>query len=119
MGNRAWIQIDSNKHESVSFYGHWSGDDNLKAVQEVLEVSERIGDPSYLAAQIFWHFANLGGYDGKLSFGIYGGPAGTDYDDVPTVYVDADTGYYRYDDVEYNRYGEPTLDPEEPGEDDE
>lgn len=97
MGNRAYIQIESRRLESpIVLYGHWSGEDNLTAVRNVLERTTRLGDPSYLTAQIFYEFAVvLGSYDGELSFGIDTGHlSGTEWGDVPSVYVNADTGEY-------------------------
>jgi hypothetical protein len=84
-------------------YGHWSGEDNLTAVQSVMERTTRIGDTAYLVAQLFWEFARLGNYDGELSFGITAGHIGDEaWTDSPTVYVEADTGAYRCDGVTYN-----------------
>lgn len=111
MGARSWIQVDSQAFDMpVLFYGHWSGDDNFQAVRNVLEKTTRVGDGTYLAAQIFYEFATvLGNYDGELSFGIGSGemPTGDDY---PTVYVNADTGQVRYDGVHYE-LGELTAEP--------
>lgn len=105
MGNRAYIQIDSERLQTpIVFYGHWSGDDNLTAVKTVLERTTRIGDPSYLAAQIFYEFATvLGNYDGELSFGIDTGELSSEMGDVDTVFVNADTGQYK---VKGNTYTE-------------
>jgi hypothetical protein len=98
MGNRAFIQIESKYLETpIILYGHWSGDDNITAVRNVLERTNRVGNPSYLAAQIFYEFAiTLGSYTGELGFGIDSGHlAGGEDSDVPSVYVNADTGEYR------------------------
>jgi hypothetical protein len=105
VGNRAYIQIDSHTFQApVIFYGHWSGEDNLTAVKNVLARTARIGDPSYLTAQIFYEFAKLGEYDGSLSFGIESGClTGNEWSDVPSVLVNADTG-------EYAIYGEVFTD---------
>lgn len=99
MGNRAFIQVESKEFLApIIFYGHWSGDENLDAVRNVLARSTRIGDASYLAAQIFQEFANtLGAYDGELGFGIASGEISDAWTDAPTVYVDADTGAYTVD----------------------
>ncbi len=100
MGNRAYIQVDSHRfHTPIIFYGHWSGEDNLTAVKNVLEKTARIGDPSYLTAQIFYEFSRLGSYDGSLGFGIESGHlTGEDWwSDVPSVLVNADTGEYAID----------------------
>lgn len=107
MGNRAYIQIDSERlQDSILFYGHWSGDDNLIAVRSVLTRTDRIGDATYLAAQIFYEFTQLARYDGVLGFGIDVGTLATDFGDVPTVYVNADTGVYKYQGVAYEEFAE-------------
>lgn len=106
MGNRATIVINSTEFDTpISLYGHWSGETNLTAVQNVIQRTDRIGDAQYLTAQLFYEFAiNLGGYDGQLSFGIGAYDAINDlYDDVPTVYVNADTGEYECDGYHYDR----------------
>lgn len=97
MGDRSLIVVKANAFSTpITFYGHWSGDDNITAVRNVLARTGRIGDSSYLAAQIFYEFATLGRYDGELSFGIdtFGGEEDDFWMDNPTVYVDADTGEY-------------------------
>jgi len=107
MGNRAYIQVESKYLEMpIILYGHWSGDDNLIAVRNVLSRTGRIGDPNYLVAQIFYEFAVvLGNYDGELSFGIESGQlAGTEWADVPNVFVNADTGEYHCDGVTYGEF---------------
>jgi hypothetical protein len=107
MGNRAFIQIESERLEMpIILYGHWSGEDNLAAVQNVLGRTGRIGDPSYLVAQIFYEFACvLGQYDGELSFGIECGHL-TDsvWADTPTVYVNADNGEYVYNGESHSEF---------------
>lgn len=110
MGNRSVIQVNSDSLPyPISFYGHWSGDDNLKAVKTALSSTHaRIGDANYLAAQIFYHFAmELGGYDGNLGFGIDTDPYEPEWLDNPIVYVDADTGNYTYENATYDRKGNP------------
>jgi len=112
MGNRAFIQIDSTQFDlPVILYGHYSGEDNLTAVQNVLARTGRIGDPSYLTAQLFYEFALvLGQYDGELSFGISSGVlSDKDWQDVPAVYVNADTGEYKYKGVVYDDYARMGL----------
>lgn len=106
MGNRSYIQIDSKQLQTpIIFYGHWSGDDNLRAVKNVLARTTRIGDPTYLAAQIFYEFATLGNYDGELSFGIDTGHlAGGEIADEPSVVVDADSGAYSIRDNVYTEF---------------
>jgi len=102
MGERSWIQVTSERDdEVVSLYGHWSGEDNLFAVRNVMARTGRIGDPSYLTAQLFYEFAiEKGDYDGHLGFGIRGGLAPVE-DDYPTVYVNADSGKVTYEGVTY------------------
>ncbi len=107
MGNRAYIQIESQRFEvPIVIYGHWSGEDNVEAVRNVLSRTGRIGDPSYLVAQIFYEFAiTLGQYDGELSFGIEPGHLfGGEWADVPNVYVNADTGEYNHNGVSYGEF---------------
>jgi len=106
MGNRAFIEISSKQFEiPIIFYGHWSGEDNILAVRNVLARSGRIGDPSYLSAQIFYEFAKLGNYDGELSFGIWAGKVDPlDWTNTPTVFVNADTGEYTYNDVVHDEF---------------
>jgi hypothetical protein len=91
----------------IVFYGHWSGEQNIQAVRNVMKRTGRVGDASYLAAQLFYEFAQLGQYDGELSFGIDAFSeelvhVGTDN---PTVYVHLDEGTYAYAGVVYDRYG--------------
>lgn len=96
MGDRSMIVVKAEAFPTpITFYGHWSGDDNLTAVKNVLARSGRIGDVSYLTAQLFWEFAKLGNYDGEMSFGI-DNYAETDdlWMDNPSVIVNADTGEY-------------------------
>jgi hypothetical protein len=94
MGDRSSIIISSKRFDvPITLYGHWSGEDNLTAVQTVIERTDRVGDPMYLTAQIFHEFSQLGNYDGNLSFGIGAFTNTSDNsDDNPAVYVDADTG---------------------------
>lgn len=95
MGNRVTIEMSSAAFEKhLMFYGHWSGEDALPAIKDVLATTDRIGDAGYLAAQIFYRFTQLGGYDGNLGFGIYVGDNDDQWDDNPTHFVDLDTGYY-------------------------
>lgn len=95
MGDRSLIVIESEQFVvPISLYGHWSGTDNITAVDNVLARTGRVGDPSYLTAQLFWEFAKLGNYDGELSFGIdtFGVPDATTWVDNDTIFVNADTG---------------------------
>ena len=102
MGDRSFIVVEATDFKApITFYGHWSGEQNVEAVRNVLARTGRIGDVSYLTAQLFHEFATLGGYDGELSFGIdaYGADPDT-VGDNPTVYVNANTGEYRIGDGE-------------------
>lgn len=92
MGDRVWIQIESERQAApILLYGHYSGEQALEAVKNVIARTDRIGDPTYLAAQVFHEFTTLGGYNGNLGYGISTGFAPT-YDDNPTVYLNADNG---------------------------
>lgn len=93
MGDRASIIVKSKSFDSpIRFYGHWSGSNNRLAVHNVLAKTDRVGDPSYLAAQIYYEFAvKLGKTDGLLSFGI-SADADTYGDDNPPIIINADTG---------------------------
>lgn len=109
MGNRSVIEISTGTNPyPISLYGHWSGEDNLLAVKTLLSAPHaRIGDPTYLTAQLFYEFAvKLGGYDGNLGYGIDTGTYDGGWLDNPTVYVDADTGDYTYQGITYDRNGE-------------
>jgi hypothetical protein len=94
MGNRSMIVIESEQFVSpINLYGHWSGSTNVTAVENVLARSGRIGDPSYLTAQLFYEFSKLGEYDGELSFGIDAfGYTENEWLNAETIYVNADTG---------------------------
>ena len=99
MGDRAYIQINSEIFpEPVILYGHWSGEDNLEAVKNVLARTDRIGDPPYLTAQIFYEFSvGLARYDGSLGFGISTGSLSPDrWENTDSVVVNADSGIYEY-----------------------
>ena len=113
MGDRSYIQVDSHRFQTpIIFYGHWSGTDNLVAVRNVLARTARIGDPSYLTAQIFYGFAmELGEYDGSLGFGIESGNlTGSEWSDNPSVLVNADTGEYSYNGEVFSEYVSPVAD---------
>ena len=99
MGDRASIYITSEQFEKpIHLYGHYSGEDNIKAVEEVLTHTDRVGDPMYLTAQIFYKFAELGNYTGNLGFGIGVAKDLSDlFDDNPAVVVNADTGSIEYE----------------------
>jgi hypothetical protein len=96
MGNRVVIQVQSEQFLTpINLYGHWAGSHALTAVRTVLARTGRIGDPSYLTAQLFYEFARQGNYDGELSFGIdaFGSDLG-DTNDNDNIYVNADDGSY-------------------------
>lgn len=102
MGDRSAIVITGYDDEAITIYGHWSGETNIEAVKDVMKVTDRVGDFSYLVAQIFYKFAvTYGMYDGDSGFGIFAGEIDADIDS-PTVYVDATTGsiFYRDNDWE-------------------
>lgn len=100
MGDRSSIIVKSLQFPlAIQFYGHWSAEQNVTAVTNVLSTTQRVGDAGYLAAQLFHEFsAVLGGYQGVASqtgYGIYVIPKGLDMaigDDNPTVTVNADDG---------------------------
>jgi hypothetical protein len=99
MGDRSHIVVRetaTQKENLVIMYGHYAGNDNLKAVENVLATTDRIGDP-YLTAQLFYEFTRLGNYEGTLGFGLWVG----DLDDIDesdnnAVIVDIDTGLVTY-----------------------
>jgi hypothetical protein len=97
MGDRSRIIIISKEFASpIHLYGHWSGETNFEAVEQVLAMPEnRVGDPSYLTAQLFHAFGELSGYTGQLGFGISMGAYDDQddgFDDNPQIVIDADTG---------------------------
>jgi len=94
MGDRSRIVIVSKDFASpIHLYGHWAGEANTEAVRAVLAMPEaRIGDPSYLTAQLFHAFTQLGGYNGVLGFGIGAYDSDDSWDDNPQIVVNADTG---------------------------
>lgn len=99
MGDRSFIQVSSENFQTpITIYGHYAGTTNIDAVRDVLSTTDRIGDPSYLVAQLFHRFSVVeGGYTGGTGYGI----DSNGYDpesvaDNPTVYVDADSGEYTY-----------------------
>jgi hypothetical protein len=109
MGDRSLIVITNNTDTNLMvMYGHWSGSDNLQAVHNVIEKTGRIGD-NYVVAEIFHEFSVvLGGYGGigTGSFGMWADRSETfdeGWIDSPTVYVNADTGDYTCDGVDYSR----------------
>jgi len=100
MGNRAVIAIQQDETDGDNFvllYGHYSGGDNLNAVLNTLRRTDRIGDPAYLTAQIFYEFAKMGDYNGELGFGIYQGNRNAiDETDNPAVFVNPYNGVITY-----------------------
>jgi hypothetical protein len=107
MGDRSNIVIRetaSQKDNLVIFYGQWAGDENLTAVRNVIEKTDRIGDSAYLTAQLFYEFTRLGGYDGGLGYGLWvGDMESIDETDNPAVIVDADTGAITYKGETYKK----------------
>jgi hypothetical protein len=111
LGNRSLIIIRSSDFgtNEIRLYGHWSGADNIEAVRNVLARTDRVGDASYLVAQLFHEFSvTLGAYEGGLGYGISLASSWDDegWIDNDTVIVDADTGNYTYGDegtVKYER----------------
>jgi hypothetical protein len=99
MGDRSQIIIRETATQTdnlIILYGHWSGDDNLKAAKSVLATTNRIGD-CYLTAQLFYEFTRLANYAGDLGFGLWVGTLESiDEDDNPAVIVDIDTGLITY-----------------------
>jgi hypothetical protein len=109
MGDRSLIVITNNTDENLLvMYGHWSGGDNLQAVHNVIEKTGRIGD-NYIVAEVFHEFSVvLGGYSGigSGSFGMWADRLDTfdeGWIDSPTVYLNADTGDYTCDGVDYSK----------------
>jgi hypothetical protein len=118
MGNRSLIIIRSEKfptNTEIRLYGHWAGDENYHSVKRVVDRSDRIGDPDYLTAQLFHEYAVASGaYDGDLGYGISVAEQGSDegWIDNPSVYVNADFGYYEYEGETYkpeSRAVEPSV----------
>lgn len=101
MGNRVTVSISADHTEPVNIYAHWAGDQIYSLVQEVLEISDRIGDGSYLTAQIINAVFTQSGYDGSTGFGIWAGEASALNDDNPTMFVDAMTGTWRIGDSDW------------------
>jgi len=105
MGDRSSIYITSEVLASpIHLYGHWAGSDNLVTVANVLNKTDRVGDPMYLTAQLFYEFAVIqGGYTGSTGFGI-GSSTYTNYaDDNEPIVVNADTGEVKYEDTTYTQ----------------
>lgn len=100
MGDRSNIVIKETETQTDNFlilYSHWGGDQNLKAVRNVMRKTDRVGDVAYLSAQLFWEFSQMGGYDGVLGYGIFVGDMDSiDESDNPAVIVNAETGQVFY-----------------------
>jgi hypothetical protein len=119
MGDRSLIVITNNTDTNLLvMYGHWSGQDNLQAVHNVIEKTSRIGD-NYIVAEIFHEFSvELGGYAGigSGSFGMWADRAETfdeGWVDSPSVYLNADTGDYTCDGVDYSKPTPKATEPEQ------
>lgn len=101
MGDRSHIIVTSKEWDTdLDLYGHWAGEDNVAAVTSVLAMSDaRVGDPSYLAAQLFYRFTTDGGYQGSTGFGV--SPIAKDANlpdldaNADTVVINADDGTWR------------------------
>ena len=108
MGNRSNIVIRETATQidnCLILYSHWGGDDNLKAVRNVMAKTDRVGD-SYLAAQIFYEFTQLGNYDGGLGYGLWVGHIDDiDETDNPAIFLDIDTGATTYQGATYTLQG--------------
>jgi hypothetical protein len=100
MGNRSNIVIRETATQTDNFvilYSHYGGNDNFEAARNVVMRTDRIGDSSYLAAQLFYEFTRLGNYDGTLGYGLWVGDfSSVDTTDNPAVIIDADTGDITY-----------------------
>jgi hypothetical protein len=112
MGNRVTVSISGKDHEApVNIYGHWAGDGVYQIVTDTLAASQRIGDGSYLTAQLIHAIFSEMGYNGKDSFGVWSGEVSSDnWDDNQPMFVDADTGQWRIGDSKWNDKGTPLED---------
>jgi hypothetical protein len=117
MGDRSSIYITSEGLTSpIHLYGHWAGEDNLSAVVNVLSMTDRLNDPMYLTAQLFYEFAIVqGGYKGSTGFGIGSVDSLSNSDDNPPIVVGLDTGMVAYRGGVYTveefikEFGDPDL----------
>lgn len=101
MGNRVTVSISSQEHEApINIYAHWAGNSVYQVITDTLASSDRIGDASYLTAQLIHAVFAEYGYDGKLSFGVWSGEFTESTDDNDPMFVDADTGQWRIGDGE-------------------
>jgi hypothetical protein len=106
MGDRSRIIVKSESFANpIHLYGHWAGTDNLSAVATVLSKTDRVGDPSYLTAQLFYDFAVFqNSYDGNLGFGIsVVNDDNGEYDDNSPIIIFADNGDVAYQDYFYTK----------------
>lgn len=112
MGNRVTVSISSHEFGSpINIYSHWAGNSVYQVITDTLAASQRIGDGSYLTAQLIQAVFSEYGYDGKLSFGVWSGEVSTDnWDDNPTMYVDTDNGSWRIGDGDWNDRDTPLED---------
>lgn len=106
MGDRSRIIITSKEFAApIHLYGHYSGLDNLQAVKNVMEVTDRVGDPDYLTSQLFHEFSTMANYGGTLGFGIGSYNDSDSMDDRDPVIVNADTGAYSFGGVDFGGQG--------------
>lgn len=108
MGDRSSIYVisESLPNVLVELYGHWAGTTNTKAVASVLTRTDRLGDVSYLTAQLFYEFAVIkGDYTGHLGYGIRVIPSivNGSWSDNPEVILNADNGSVIYDGTTYTK----------------
>lgn len=101
MGDRSHIVIrTSNPADTITLYGHWAGTTNIDAVRSVMGRTKRVGDISYLTAELFYEFAVVEGKYTGVGFDSYGIWVGDDdgaWADQPTVYVNAEDGTFDYE----------------------
>jgi hypothetical protein len=106
MGDRASVFITSESMPNpIELYGQWAGLDGVRAIANVLERTGRIGDHSYLTAQVFYEFAIiLGDYTGNLGYGIRSSSnTENGWNDNPDITLNADTGSVWYKGKIYTR----------------
>jgi len=111
MGNRVYVFLESQDFPNpIAVYAHYAGEDIYEPVASILATTDRIGDSSYLTAQIINAVFTSLGYDGKLSFGVsavadpYEAAA---WADNPSMYVNLDTGTCQIGDQHFDRFGTP------------
>ena len=69
MGDRSNIAIQDTNGNRVYLYAHWTGEDILTVVKDVLERRERWNDEPYLARMMF-NAMTRGDEDASTGFGI-------------------------------------------------